>query len=86
MEIVLTTDKSQSRSISVISNLEVSETGECSLSYMYFNKPNSIEDGLNEHEGFCSLVFDLEKNTAVGSYYTNPARKSYGTIKLIKRN
>ncbi len=82
MEIVLTTDKSQSRSISVISNLELHETKECTLSYMYFNRPNNVSDGLNEHEGFCTLIFDLEKKTATGSYYTNPSRKSYGTMTL----
>lgn len=82
MEIVLTTDKSQSRSTSVISNLEVHETKECTLSYMYFNKPNDIAEGLNEHEGFCSLIFDMKNKTAKGSYYTNPARKSYGTMEL----
>lgn len=82
MEIILTTEKSQSRSISVISSLEVHETNECTLSYMYFNKPNDIAEGLNEHEGFCSLVFNMKEKTAKGSYYTNPARKSYGTINL----
>lgn len=82
MEIVLTTDKSQSRSISVISNLELHDTKECTLSYMYYNRPNDIAEGLNEHEGFCSLVFDLEKKKATGTYYTNPSRKSYGTMKL----
>lgn len=82
MEIILTTEKSQSRSISVISSLEVHETNECTLSYMYFNKPNDIAEGLNEHEGFCSLVFNMKEKTAKGSYYTNPARKSYGTMNL----
>lgn len=82
MEIVLTTENSQSRSTSVISNLELHDTKECTLSYMYYNKPNDIAEGLNEHEGFCSLVFDLEKKRATGVYYTNPARKSYGTMKL----
>ena len=82
MEIVLTTDKSQSRSTSVISNLELHETKECTLSYMYFNKPNDIAEGLNEHEGFCTLVFDIKNKTATGSYYTNPARRSFGTMKL----
>lgn len=84
MEIILTTDKSQSISKSVISNLEVDESGCCILSYMYFNKPNNIEKGLSEHEGFCTITFDLGKNIATGSYYTNPARKSYGSIKLEK--
>lgn len=82
MKIVLTTDKSQSRSTSVISNLELHDTKECTLSYMYYNRPNDMAEGLNEHEGFCSLVFDLEKKQATGTYYTNPARKSYGTMKL----
>lgn len=82
MEIILTTDKSQSRSTSVISNLELHETNECTLSYMYFNKPNNISEGLNEHEGFCTLIFDLEKKKATGSYYTNPSRKSFGTMDL----
>lgn len=82
MEIILTTDKSQSRSTSVISNLELHETNECTLSYMYFNKPNNISEGLNEHEGFCTLIFDLEKKIATGSYYTNPSRKSFGTMNL----
>lgn len=82
MEVVLTTDKSQSRSTSVISNLELHETKECTLSYMYLNRPNDTSEGLNEHEGFCTLVFDLEKKKAKGSYYTNPARKTYGTMIL----
>ena len=52
---------------------------------MYFNKPYDSEEGLNEHEGFCSLVFDLRNKTAKGAYYTNPARKSYGSMELEKK-
>lgn len=83
--IKLTTGQSQSKSHSLIGEIELHGKNEATLSYMYENEPNRIENGLNQHKGFCRLSFDLSSGTATGRYYTDCDRSSYGSMKLTKK-
>ena len=82
IEIILNTENSSSHSYSSIAHLKNHGNGECELIYMYNNKPYASD--LHEHEGFCIITFK-KNGTAIGNYYTNTDRKSYGTMELVKR-
>ena len=84
ISIKLTTTESRSHSYSLVGDIEIRDKNEIVLSYMYENDPFKTEEGLKQHKGFCRLTFDLSKNSAIGRYYTDNDRSSYGTMKLSK--
>ncbi len=84
IEIILNTENSSSHSYSSIAHLENHGNGECELIYMYNNKPYVSDSDLHEHEGFCTITFK-KNGTAIGKYYTNTDRKSYGIMELVKK-
>lgn len=83
IEIILNTKNSLSHSYSSIAYLENHGNGECILTYMYSNTPFVNSTDLHKHEGFCVITFKND-GTAMGNYYTNTDRKSYGTMELKK--
>lgn len=85
MSIKLTTEQSKSHSYSLVGDIEIHGSNEIILTYMYENEPFDTETGLNQHKGFCILIFNLANNSAKGRYYTDNDRSSYGSIELIKK-
>lgn len=77
-------EKSTSQSVSVFGNLKKISESEYILTYMYENEPFVKEETLHRHSGFCRITFDIKNKTAIGNYYTDTDRKSYGTINLTK--
>lgn len=86
ISIILTTENSQSKSYSLVGDIEVHGKNEAILTYMYENEPSKVANGLNHHIGFCRLAFDLRLGTATGRYYTDNDRSSYGSMDLIRKN
>lgn len=86
ISIKLTTEQSKSYSYSLVGDIEIHGQNEIILSYMYENEPYENEEGLNQHKGFCRLIFDLKRKIAKGRYYTDKDRGSYGVMELKKRD
>ena len=86
ISIKLTTEQSKSHSYSLVGDIEIHGQNEIILSYMYENEPYENEEGLNQHKGFCRLIFDLKNKIAKGRYYTDKDRGSYGVMELKKRD
>ncbi len=84
ISIKLTTEQSKSHSYSLVGDIEIRGNDEIILSYMYENEPFENENGLNQHKGFCRLIFNLANKTAKGRYYTDKDRGSYGVMELNK--
>lgn len=82
--ITLTTSNS-SRSISQMAFVQL-EGNEAILTYIYENQPNSSSSDLHIHKGFCRLIFGKNKKEAIGTYYTDNHRGSYGTMNLRRRD
>ena len=83
MLIFLKTDKSQSVSCGA-SNEKIGQHSYI-LSYPYKNSLLKADSDMLAHDGFCQLIFDTKQQTASGYYYTNNARKSYGSMELSRK-
>ena len=77
---------SDSQSVSINENFEFSDIdNNIALFYFYKNAPNyDAIDTMAMHEGSAKLIFNKEKNSLEGSYYSGRDRNNYGTI-FVKR-
>ncbi len=75
-----------SKSVSINENFAFSDIdNSIALFYFYKNEPNyDAVDTMAMHEGSVKLVFDKEKNTLTGSYYSGRDRNNHGTIFVKK--
>jgi len=83
--IILTTNNSSSKSLSVISGIKHYPGLGYKLSYHYENTPNISEPELKKHEGFCVLTFNETLERSDGFYFNNiKERKTYGELSLTR--
>lgn len=55
------------------------------LIFGYQNQPSSDSEELTSHHGFCDIVFDERLETAVGTYFNDVQRRTWGTMKLTRK-
>jgi hypothetical protein len=55
------------------------------LIFGYENLPTSDSGDLISHHGFCDLVFDEELHSAIGTYFNDVQRRTWGTINLTRK-
>ncbi|MCF7479183.1 pancortin-3 [Vibrio sp. J2-4] len=87
MAIHLKTERSQSDSYTAILSKRRGPTGGWRLTYSYRNEPevtNAHE--LSPHRGYCEVDFDRELTTAQASYFNSAGRRTFGSMKLRKKN
>jgi len=83
IKILLTTDQSLSQSETASIVIDTPEGNY--LSYQYINEPksNSVKT-MSIHRGTVRLIFDEEKNTLNGEYYSGRDRQNFGSLSFKK--
>ena len=70
-----------SKSESVSEEIIKKNNGFYDLYYIFTNKPDTLNEGLNNHSGACKLTFYPQEKKLEGEYYTD--RKTKGKISVI---
>lgn len=77
----------ESRSVSIHENFSRSEIdNKVALFYFFRNEPNyDATETMSIHEGSTKLIYDKQKDTLAGYYYSGRDRNNHGTIE-VKRS
>ncbi|NIF70514.1 hypothetical protein F3J16_10005 [Burkholderia sp. Ap-962] len=65
------------------------DDGKAQLMYAYGNSPNvraRAQASLQNHVGYCELIFSEDGKTATGFYFNNMGRVTHGEMQLTKRS
>ncbi len=82
--ITLTTQDSQSLSVSIMGGLKQISGAGFILGYSYENKPKSTITELKPHTGYCQIHFNEQLTKATGAYYNDENRSTFGSLELRK--
>lgn len=81
--IILKTDDSSSQSYTATLRKEPGSKGGWILYYSYTNEPSiNRQNTLSAHKGFCEINFNENNKSAMGSYFNNFGRYTFGKISL----
>ncbi|GIW83138.1 MAG: hypothetical protein KatS3mg105_4945 [Gemmatales bacterium] len=73
-----------SRSRSGPASIERDEGHGVKLVYTYQNEPAPGQPNLNPHRGTCELLFSEDCTEAIGTYFNDHNRRSFGELKLTR--